>query len=491
MSQQTMTKRITPLLLKTLTRNAGVGMLAMILVPAALPAQDTRPAEVSSTFSAATAPNLPAPGKDNERLAASEIARLEKELASVSKQADPMKWARLQAALGAWWSYAPSGDHAADKEKSFDACRKALTILTPTNDRQLWIDVQARILSHLQSLSARQDAGQAQRLKTAIAETETFLAQLTREGDPYAWRLENENLARMWGAMATADTDSAQAHLLKSIAAYEKAFTGLAGSKSNYPGIPGTTQSIETPQNLAKARLYGTSMVAMAWVGMPAADDTEKNRNLQNVLVTCSLVLSLLPPEDLDTRSTIQMLCATCWAIMPAPNDDHRRLNLTRVLAICDAVQQADPKWERPKHTFSAMRTMLNAWEAMPAPGAAQVAVKLREQAAACERTLKNAAIKQAAPSSWMWLHLYLSETLAKQAQLPGTPTPQKADLLRRAIASDKAVRSATADQLGSELAALIASDAELKEILAAHRKAYEAERTKDDPAFDDIKPAQ
>jgi hypothetical protein len=437
--------------------------LTLALFPATLFAQtDAGPAAPQTPQITAAQP------QDNYQRAPAEIARLEQELKFVNKTTDPLKWAKVQSELGRWCWFGPTGNRAADLNKSISACQNALTVLTPDNDRRLWIDTQFQLAESFKSLIRLDAAQQSRHVLSAIRVYEQMLGILTRDQDLDDWTNAQAALGTLWGIAPYSDVSQFKKNIRSAIAAYEAEFTGLSNS----------------PQSHARRRAQTMAIVARYWMAMPSDNNNETSENIQKALNAWSIALAILPPGELTAslRAEYQTFLADCWRDMPANSPVDKRKNLITAAAFYEAILNADPKAQPQVATLEAALRLINIWEVMPAATPGEKALNARQQVTACQSALKMID-KSSQLTLWALFHANLALALNNLIDLPGQ---DNAKLLTQAIASEKAALPLITDK--PQLSDL---HNKLVQLMATHKKIYESTGLAREMPFDAIKPAE
>lgn len=470
------------------TKNFAAFVVVLFLTSAVLPAQDTQPSDP-------LVPQSPHPAtKDTAAEAAREIARLEKELAIVSKKTDPLRWARIQQELGLWWFERLSDDRLQDMQKSIDACRLALTVLTPQNARDSWIGTQLQLTWSLDKLrllirdKGRQErklpidhhdlgivqlnaplisdnkdvARQTALIQEAVDVAQALLTQITREGDPLEWRKTQEGLGIRWNALA-AFKDKSE-NLTRSIAALNAALTA------------------PDPEHRGEELARNMGRIGSAWMEMPFDNDTQHTRNLRNAIENLSIGISLLPRDaDPSLLFGLRTCLAECWRDLPSADNSQKQKNLTIAAAIFREQVLSDPNWENGSETYLVAIELLAIWEDMPADSKIQREANLHMRAQFATQAMKIIT-RTKSPALWGVLCFFLADSCLKLGNFPG---PQQAARLRAAAACLKTIQTIKEIQANTKFTKEIALS------LEKCKEAYEQVRGKDDPSFDDIRPGR
>ncbi len=431
-------------------------VIALLLLPTTLFAQSTQPL---------SSPAHPAPLAENKtKRAAAEVARLENQLKSVTKEADPQKWASLQAQLGDWLTYFPTDNRQGDLLKSIAACQNALSVLTPQSDRQLWVQTHICLVSSLMAVKPTDNAQEILNNKNAIQTSERLLTVITRDQDPNDWRETYEKLGLLWTSSAKLNPQQARECLLQSIAAQEATFT-----------------AITSPDSLDQ-RASIMADIAQTWMLIPYNNDAQRTENLKNAILAWSVALSILPNNTpFDQRASYQILSGDCWQLMPANNDIQTRKNLLVAAAAYQKVIDADPKGDHPKLHFDAIMRITRLRLKIPAQTTNEKILSLQAEISLLESAL-SAFPEDSRPHHRAVLHYLLAFDLDALMDLPGQDTNS---LLKRAIAYGKAAIITMAAQNNPEMFPKIA------DLTKKHKKIYEAAGLDKQIPFNDIPPAQ
>jgi tetratricopeptide (TPR) repeat protein len=127
--------------------------------------------------------------------AADRVALCQQALAQVSREADPVLWAKLHNELAKSLAQDPRGDQANNIESAIQHFEQALTVLSRQDYPEEWAVIQNNLAS---AFRQRSRGERADNIELAIACCENALAVRTRQADPEGWATSHNNLGNIY-----------------------------------------------------------------------------------------------------------------------------------------------------------------------------------------------------------------------------------------------------------------------------------------------------